>query len=65
MSRTRKGNKSPGEDFWSRRNFGYGSAGYGKIRKTITKRKKRRKDRLMEHKILKDPEDYEKRFPGE
>lgn len=41
MSRTRKGSKGSGYDFWSRRAGNYGANGHGSIAKQITHRKER------------------------
>lgn len=48
MSRTRKGKKAPGYDFWSKRCFGNRSLGYGPFAKKVTKRKERAMDRILE-----------------
>lgn len=65
MSRTRKGQKSPGHDFWSRRCFGSMSDRSGRLAKQITKRCERQRDRENEFRAMQNPEDYEGRFPGE
>lgn len=39
MSRTKKGSKPVGFDFWSKRCFGNTGLGYGKVAKKITKMK--------------------------
>ena len=62
MSRTRKGSKPPGYEFWSRRP---GPLHYGPVAKWITKRRERARDRRMEHRVTIDPWDFEGRFPGE
>lgn len=41
MSRTRKGRKSCGFDYWSKRCFGNMCMGYGKVAKEITHKKER------------------------
>lgn len=65
MSKTIRKEKSSGYDFWSRRSFGFYCLGYGKIAKWITKKIERRRNREMINRAMKDPEDFEKRFPGE
>jgi len=42
MSRTIKGHKGPGYDFWSRRPPNTGCQGYGPFAKKVTHRKERR-----------------------
>jgi len=62
MSRTRKGGKGPGYDFWSRRS----SVGhYGKFSKKVTRKQERARDKQIEHAALVNPEEFEGRFPGE
>ena len=41
MSRTVKGSKGPGYDFWSRRAGNTGCSGYGPVAKHVTHRKER------------------------
>jgi hypothetical protein len=53
MSRTKKGNKSPGTDFWGKRAMS-GSCGTGKIVKKITHGKERAASKQSEHKTKKD-----------
>jgi len=65
MSRTQKSSKGVGYDFWSRRCFGSGCMGFGKVAKGITKRKERTRDKVMVRKALINHEDFESRFPGE
>lgn len=65
MSRTKRKNKSPGYDFWSRRCFGNGGMGFGKSAKWITKKKERARNKRMCIRSINDPEKFEKRFPGE
>lgn len=62
MSRTKKGKKPSGFDFWSRR---HNVSSYGPIPKWITKRYERQRNRRMCQKAMDDPELFEKRFPGE
>lgn len=54
MSRTKKGSKGPGYDYWSKRCFGNKNIGYGKVAKEITKQKEntRKKKEIREN--LKD-----------
>jgi len=63
MSKTRKGGKEPGYEFWSRRDSE--ANGCGKNTKKITKRKERARQRRMINRIQRDPEDFDKRFSGE
>ena len=65
MSRTVKGKKGAGYDFWSRRCFGSSCDGFGKAAKQKTKERERMRNRKMEHDAMLDPDDYETRFPGE
>lgn len=50
MSRTRKGSKSCGFDYWSKRCFGNMCMGYGKVAKEIT----HKKERELNKKIVRD-----------
>lgn len=52
MSRSIKGNKSIGYDFWSKRP-GSGR-GFGKIARKVTVRKERALDKVLEHQALKE-----------
>ena len=62
MSRTKKGSKPVGYDFWSRRSPAGNS---GKIAKNITKREERARENRMLVRIKKDTEDFDLRFAGE
>lgn len=53
MSRTKKGNKSPGSDVWSKRPGTHGG-GTGPVVKNITKRRERSQKRQEIHKIKKE-----------
>lgn len=53
MSRTKKGKKSPGTDFWGKRAMS-GSCGTGKVVKKITHSKERAATKQLEHKLKKD-----------
>jgi hypothetical protein len=53
MSRTKKGEKSPGTDFWGKRAMS-GSCGTGKIVKKITHGKERAATKHIERKAKKD-----------
>jgi len=55
MSRTKKGKKSPGTDFWGKRALS-GNCGYGKIVKKLTHAKERAAAKRIEHKAKKDKE---------
>ena len=55
MSRTKKGSKSPGADFWGKRAMS-GSCGTGKIVKKITSGKERAATKQVERKAKKDKE---------
>lgn len=63
MSKTVRGDKAVGYDFWSRRCFGH--IGSGKISKTITKRKERHRNKKISRNALFDSNDFEMRFAGE
>lgn len=65
MSRSRKGGKGCGYDYWGRRCFGNMGMGYGPVAKTITKRKERARNRSIERMAMADPESAPGRFPGE
>lgn len=65
MSRTRKGSKGYGYDFWSRRCNGDHAAGYGPVPKHETKRRERQQDRGMERAAMVDAYNYRRRFAGE
>ena len=65
MSRTHRGDKAPGYDFWSRRNKGCKNGGYGKIRKKKTKRSERQLNKLASKRAIEDMYDFDKQFPGE
>lgn len=45
MSRSRKGSKSPGYDFWSRRPGNKGGGGSGPYAKLLTHRRERQKNK--------------------
>lgn len=62
MSRTKKGGKPVGYEFWSRRD---NYPGDGKVAKENTKRKERARNRRMIDRVKNDPEDFDKRFAGE
>ena len=62
MSRTRRGSKPLGYDFWSRRSRALNS---GKISKWITNKHERARDRKMVNRAMNNPEDFELRFKGE
>ena len=47
MSRTIKGAKGPGYDFWSRRAGNFGANGFGPIAKHITHRKERTQNKRI------------------
>lgn len=64
MSRTYRKEKDNG-DYWSRRCFGCHCMAYGKVSKKITKKKERQRNRTMIKNIVKNTEDFEKRFRGE
>jgi len=55
MSRSKKGSKSPGHDFWGKRAMS-GSCGYGKIVKKITSGKERAATKKLERKAKKEEE---------
>jgi hypothetical protein len=65
MSKTHKHEKPIGYTFWSRRCFGNVNISYGPVAKLITKQKERTRRKKIILKVLKDPNDYEGRFPGE
>ncbi len=50
MSRTRKGSKGPGYDFWSRRHGNNGCQGYGSVAKQIT----HRIERMLNKRIVRE-----------
>ena len=56
MSRTKKGKKGPGHDFWGKRALS-GSCGYGKIVKKITSGKERAETKRIEHKAKKEKDE--------
>jgi hypothetical protein len=62
MSRTRKGRKGGGYDFWSRRP---GDGYFGPVAKLITKRSERMIDKQLERQAMIDPEGVRGRIPGE
>ena len=62
MSRSRKGGKGDGYDFWSRRP---GDGHFGKVAKLITKRSERVIDRQLERLACVDPDSVRGRYPGE
>ena len=62
MSRTKKGSKGCGYDFWSRRP---GDGHFGPVAKRITKRSERRIDKQMERQALINPDEVRGRIPGE
>jgi len=62
MSRSTKGSKGPGYDFWSRRS---GVLGKGPVAKKITKKEERTRTKEIERLALADPESVPGRFPGE
>lgn len=55
MSRTKKGKKSPGFDFWGKRAMS-GSCGFGKIVKKLTSGKERAARKKIERKAKKERE---------
>lgn len=63
MSRTRRGRKPPGYEYWSRRPRGVN--GYGKIAKWMTKRAERMRDKEIELLAYTDPESVPGRYAGE
>ena len=64
MSRTNRGKKFCGYNFWSRRGKGR-IMGCGPASKWITKKLERARDRRIKYDALQDFENYEGRFPGE
>ena len=62
MSRSRRGGKGGGYDFWSRRS---GVGGSGPVSKAITKKQERTRDRQIERMALVDPDQVPGRLPGE
>jgi hypothetical protein len=52
MSRTKKGKKFPGTDFWGKRAMS--ACGTGKVIKKITHSKERAANKQIEHKLKKD-----------
>jgi hypothetical protein len=56
MSKTKKGSKGPGYDYWSRRPGNTGSSGFGKTVKKITHAKERMKSKQS---LLKEPSEPE------
>lgn len=65
MSKTIKNKKPIGFDFWSRRCFGNKCMDFGPVAKWITKRKERQRNKSMAKNAIKNPNIFEKRFPGE
>lgn len=65
MSRTQKGSKGAGYDFWSRRCAGDHAMGVGHDAKRETKRRERRQDRDMERAAMVNADNYRHRFAGE
>jgi len=65
VSRSAKGSKGAGYDYWSRRCFGNRGASFGPVAKRITKRKERMRNREIERLALVDPDMVPGRFPGE
>lgn len=65
MGKIYRNEKPVGYDFHNRRNDGNQCAGFGKVIKTITKRKERQREREMCYRALINHDDYEKRFAGE
>ena len=61
MSRTKKGKKPPGFDYWTKRpgNIG-GINGHGPSAKKITKRRERALDKILEHKAKNEQEEGSK-----
>ncbi len=57
MSRTKKGSKSCGYDYWSKRCFGNMCMGYGKVAKEITHKKERELNKKMAFKAFKEVSD--------
>ena len=60
MSRTKKGSKPPGFEFWGKRGAGknpMGAWGFGKIAKLWTKRAERKQDKSLIEDGLKDLND--------
>lgn len=55
MSRTKKGAKGPGYEYWSKRPNSVSSP--GRISKTITKRKERAENKQAIHRIRKGKDD--------
>lgn len=55
MSRTKKGKKSSGHDYWGKRAMS-GNCGHGKIVKKLTHGKERTETRKIEAKAKKDKE---------
>jgi len=55
MSRTKKGKKSPGFDYWGKRALS-GNCGHGKEVKKITHGKERATAKRLEHKAKKEKE---------
>ncbi len=62
MSRTKRGSKSCGEDFWSRRTQNMGT---GKFAKKFTTQRERTRNRKIKRQAIDCPEEVEGRFPGE
>lgn len=56
MSRTKKGKKAPGYDYWGKRAMS-GSCGYGKIVKKLTSGKERAATKVVERKAKKEKDD--------
>ncbi len=57
MSRTKKGSKSCGYDYWSKRCFGNMCMGYGKVAKEITHKKERELNKKIVFKAIKEDKD--------
>jgi len=62
MSRSIRGSKCSGYDFWSRRS---GVLGKGPVAKRITRKEERTRDKEIERLAMADPDSVPGRFPGE
>lgn len=62
MSRTRKGSKGCGYDFWSRRP---GDGHFGPVAKKVTARSERMRDKQIERQAMVDHDGVRGRIPGE
>lgn len=62
MSRSYRGSKGPGYDFWSRRS---GTMSISKRGKTKTKAQERTENKKLERQALRDPDNVRGRFSGE